>query len=82
MYLILLDYIDSFSKKYQLKYCTCITVSPLSRIFGGSISVIAGYPKLPYPKLKIRICDVNDNVGTSKEQPEIHQNDLVMPDIM
>ena len=44
--------------------------------------MIAGYPKLPYPKLKIRICDVNDNVGTSKEQPETHQNDLVMPDIM
>ena len=67
-------YIDSFSKKNcQLKYCTCITVNPLSRIFGGSISVIAGYPKLPYPKLKIRICDVNDNVGTSKEQPETDQ---------
>ena len=66
--------IDSFSKKnYPLKYCTCITVNPLSRIFGGSISVIAGYPKLPYPKLKIRICDVNDNVGTSKEQPETDQ---------
>ena len=82
MYVILF-YIDSFSEyKYQLTYCTCITVSPLSRMFGGSISVIAGYPKLPYPKLKIRICDVNDNVGTSKEQPEIHQNDLVMPDIM
>ena len=81
MYLILL-YRLIFKKKYQLKLCTCITVSPLSRILGGSISVIAGYPKLPYPKLKIRICDVNDNVGTSKEQPEIHQNDLVMPDIM
>ena len=81
MYLILL-YIDSCSKKYQLKYCTCITVSPLSRIFGGSISVIAGYPKLPYPKLKIRICDVNDNVGTSKEEPETHQNNVVMSDTM
>ena len=63
---------------YQLKYFTCITVNPLSRIFGGSISVIAGYPKLPYPKLKIRICDVNDNVGTSKEEPETHQNNVVM----
>ena len=67
---------------YQLKYFTCITVNPLSRIFGGSISVIAGYPKLPYPKLKIRICDVKDNVGTSNEEPETHQSVVVMPDIM
>ena len=51
-------------------------------MFGGSISVIAGYPKLPYPKLKIRICDVKDNVGTSKEEPEINQNVVVMSDIM
>ena len=71
-----------FQNIYQLKYFTCITVSPLSRIFGGSISVIAGYPKLPYPKLKIRICDVNDNVGTSKDEPETHQNNAVMSDIM
>ena len=74
MYVVLFTNIDSFLKKnYPLKCCTCITVNPLSRIFGGSISVIAGYPKLPYPKLKIRICDVNDNVGTSKEQPETDQ---------
>ena len=44
--------------------------------------MIAGYPKLPYPKLKIRICDVSDNVGTSKEEPETHQNNVFMLDTM
>ena len=49
-------------------------MSPLTRISKGSISAIAGYPKLPYPILNIRIWDVNDKVGTSKLDSETQAN--------
>ena len=47
-----------------------MNVNPLTCISDGSISAIAGYPKHPYPKLNIKMCDVNDNVGISKLDPK------------
>jgi hypothetical protein len=48
-----------------------MNVSPLTLILVGSISAMMGIPKLPYPKLNIKMCAVNDRVGISKLEPKM-----------